>query len=86
MLAKKLLSIAQSGNRKSDKRFCEAVRGTKAHGLARRRKYFWGEDPLFGRRVGEYNKKNYFGFEKFSLEEKEFVPIIILESEARHAH
>ena len=27
----------------------------------------------------EYNKKNYFGFEKFSLEEKKILPIMILE-------
>ena len=79
MLAKKLLSIAQSGNRKSDKSFCETVRGMKARGRARCREIVWGEDPLFGRRAGEYNKKNYFGFEKFSLEEKEFLPILILE-------
>lgn len=45
----------------------------------------WGEDPLFGMNARGYNKKNYFGFEKFSLEETRFLPIIKY-SRARDAH
>ena len=41
-------------------------------------KIFWGKDPLFWNARRGYNKKNYSRFEKFSLEEKRFMPIIIL--------
>ena len=64
--------------------FVRQSRGTKAH-TDRLRQKTWGEDPLFEYPAGGYNKNNYFGFEKFSLEEKRFLPIIICEQSARRA-